>query len=218
MDRLTEIRKVRDIMKHVDYYKLTNILDSYCLSIPLYIKDFKNEMFEFGHHFVGGSNLLYRARIIDEKNKEPYKYLQDLSYIPNDKKNLIKSYGRVNKPGESMFYASTQMQTACIETFSKGESLEKLMEKGSLMLAVGVWKIEKPMTFVQMTSPEVYFGRFINEIKMKDLDLPIVNFETIKTQNKHIREQIGNEEEFKILEFFSEEFAKIEIKIGRAHV
>lgn len=206
MTRIDELIKVRDILSKVDYKTLTNIMDSYVPRIPISIIDFKNEKFDLRQHYAGGSNLLYRARILDEKTKTPFPLLQDLSFIPDDKRHKIEKYGRVNKPGESMFYASTELATACIETFSKGESMRRFMEKGSLMLAVSVWKIEKPMTFVQMTSPEKYFERFINEVSTSDLKK--VTIDSVRKQNQHLREQVGNEEEFKILEFFSEEFAK----------
>jgi len=206
MTRLEELIKVRDILSKVDYGTLTDIMDSYVPKIPLIVFDFKNKMFDLGQHYAGGSNLLYRARLLDEKTKQPFPLLQDLSYIPDDKKYKIQKYGRVNKPGESMFYASTNIATACLETFSKGENMKIFLEKGSMLLAVGVWKIEQPMTFAQMSSPEKYFERFINEVNT--LDLKKVTIEKVRKNNQYLKEQIGNEEEFKILEFFSEEFAK----------
>lgn len=205
MSRVDELKKVREILSKVDYPTLTNILDSYLPSVPLSIIDFKNEKFDLGQHYAGGSNLLFRARILDEKTHKLYELLQNLSYIPEDKWDKIDKYGRVNKPGESMFYASTEFSTACLETFSKGESMNKFIDKGSLMLAVGTWKIDHPMTFAQMTSPEDYFERFVKEI---NLDINKITIDSVRKQNEHLRKQIANDDEFQILEFFSEEFAK----------
>lgn len=206
MKKLEEIKKVREIVAETDYSTVTEILDSFCPEIKLSVRDFTNKDFELRQNYTGGSNLLFRARILDKKTNTPYKLLQDLSYIPEEFKHKIDKYGRVNKPGESMFYASTQMPIACIETFSKGESMKRFIEKGSLMLAVSVWKIERPMKFVQMISPEKYFQSFIEEYM--SLDLSKVKIETVRKQNQILREQIGDEYDFRLLEFFSEEFAK----------
>lgn len=205
MTNFSELYKVRDILKQTDYGTLSNILDSYLPNIPASILEFQNNQFELNQIENGGMNMLYRARIIDE-TKVPYQTVEEISYIPQNKRHLIKYYGRVNKPGESMFYASTEMGTACVETFSKGENYNILKEKKSIMLVVGTWKIEKPLTLAHMTSPEQYYTRFLEEAK--SLNLKKVTLKQVQEQNDHLRKLLGDNDGFEILNFFSEEFAK----------
>jgi RES domain len=207
MNRLSEIYKVKQILKEVNYATLTSMLDLYLPSVPICVINFDNRSRAFNKS--NETNFLYRARLITNNEQKSYQNIEDITYISEVKKHKIKTYGRVNKPCEPMFYASTEMAIACLETFSKGENFNLLKEKKSLLLDVGVWKIEKPMTIARMISPEKYFERFIEEVK--GLDLKKVTIETIRKQNEELKIQINNEEEFKILEFFSEEFAKTNI-------
>lgn len=206
MDRLSELHKVKDILTQVDYKTLTSILNSYVPRIPASIIDFKNEKFEFRQIHAGGMNLLYRGRLFDE-TKISFPNIKDISFVPSDKLHTIKQYGRVNKPGESMFYASTALETACVETFSKGENFDRLKKENGLTLVVGTWLIEQPMTLAHMACSEKYFESFSEEAK--SLNLKKVTLETIKKQNEHLRTLFDNDEDYQILSFFSDEFAKI---------
>ncbi|MEP7238351.1 MAG: hypothetical protein ABI685_10815 [Ferruginibacter sp.] len=205
MTNFSELNKVRDILKQTDYRTLSNILDSYLPNIPASILEFENNQSELNQPENGGMNMLYRARMIDE-TRVPYQTVEEISYIPENKKHLIKFYGRVNKPGESMFYASTELGTACVETFSKGENYNVLKKKGSLMLVVGTWKIEKPLTLAHMASPEQYFSRFLEEAK--SLNLKKITLKQVQEQNNHLKKMFEGNEGYEILNFFSEEFAK----------
>jgi len=135
-----------------------------------------------------------------------FQNIQDLSFIPDHKLELIKEFGRVNKPNQSMFYASTNENTACIETFSKGLNMRKLLKKKKLFIAVGVWHIEKPLALAQMISPIKYLNTLNNTET-----ITAQKKENIIANNEYIRKLISNEEQYKIWNFFSEEFAKNEI-------
>lgn len=204
MNRLSELQKVKDILPKVDYKTLTHILNSYLPRIPACVLEFKNDPFELNQLPNGGSNILYRGRLIEDHI--PFSAIKDISYVPSDKLHTIKQYGRVNKPGESMFYSSTSLQVACMETFSKGENFDLLKKGKSLKLVVGTWKIEKPMTLARMTCSESHFTSFWEEVKA--LNLKKVTIETIKAHNDHIRKIINSEEDYQILSFLSDEFAK----------
>lgn len=206
MNTIHELRNGRKDLVKTDYAVMSKFLDSILPRIPLSVLDFKNRKFELKQQ-TGGLNLLYRARIIE--NKEPHNLVQDLSYIPKEKTHLIVKHGRANKPGQSMFYSSTSLEAACIETFSKGENRKQFLEKGSLMIAVGVWEIIEPMTFIHMTSQEKYFEEFLQ--KANNLQLKKVTIETIREQNAYLKKLIADDQQFEILEFFSEEFAKLDI-------
>ncbi|MDP1623422.1 MAG: hypothetical protein Q8M08_13905 [Bacteroidales bacterium] len=74
------------------------------------------------------------------------------------------------------------------------------------MLVVGTWAIEEPLLLAQMLSPEKYLDRFVNDLK--DLKEQALTLDFLRQENEKMRKQINNEELYKILEFFSEEFAK----------
>ncbi|MDE5422379.1 RES domain-containing protein [Ancylomarina sp. DW003] len=213
MSKIEELYKLKDILHKVDYKTLCGILDTYLPRIPISIKDFKNERFELNKNVGEGSNLLFRARILNSDIS--YKTLSEISYITEKDKNLIKDYGRVNKPGESMFYASSDILTACVETFSKGENMKRFLAKGNLVLVVGVWKIKKPMSFAQLVSPESHYEEFIKDFEFSQNK---VSIESVRKYNSWLKNALNDDEQFKILEFFSEEFAKTNIKNGNDYM
>ena len=103
MTNFSELYKVRDIIKQTDYRTLSDILGSYLPNIPASILEFENNQFELNQIENGGMNMLYRARIIDE-TKVPYQTVEEISYIPQNKRHLIKYYGRVNKPDRGDYF------------------------------------------------------------------------------------------------------------------
>lgn len=210
MDLLNDLRKVRDILSRIDYKTLTTILDSYVPSIPMAIFDFDNRPNAFGQWYAGGNNLLYRGRLITDPEKKPFSEFNQINYIGKENLDKIIKYGRVNKPGESMFYASTKKAIACLETFTKEVDLEHLGDNSlSLFVQVGIWKIETSLVLARMPIPENDFATFLNKMKM--LNLEQITLDEVQKQNAELRGAFSNEEHFKILEFFAEEFAKIKM-------
>jgi hypothetical protein len=193
MERLSELIKTRDILDKIDYKALTEILDAYLPSVPISVIDFDNRPRAFNQTH-SQSNLLYRARLISNNGNKSFDRYDDITYISAANRHKITEFGRVNKPGESIFYASTESAVACIETFSRGANFNLLKEKGSLLLNVGTWKIEKPMTLARMASPEKYFEKFLEEVK--SLNLRKVTIESVRKQNEEIRKVLNNDEEF----------------------
>lgn len=208
MNRINELKKVRDILKEVDYKTLSNILDSHLPSVPILVYDFDNRPFALNQPNNGGLNLLYRGRLLTSPDNKPFQEFKQINYIHRDDIDKIKKYGRVNKPQESMFYASTEMAVACLETFSKGIKTEDLEKNISLFIQIGIWKIESPLVLARMTSPEKYFSDFVEQEEIKRLNPKKVTLETVKAQNEKIRKEFTKSEDFEILEFFSDEFAK----------
>lgn len=206
-DKYNELLKIRDILGKIDYKTLTDTLDSFLPRIPVNVWDFKNEKFGLNQLHTGGTNVVYRGRI-NQKDETPWERLSDISYIPEGKKNKITEFGRVNKPRESMFYCSADLHTACVETFSKGLNYERIKKEGKLHLTVGAWKIEKPLVLNWMTHSEKYFETFRGNLK--GLTLKNHSIETVRANNSKIKE-LFDEKSFKILEFFSDEFAKVDI-------
>lgn len=110
-----------------------------------------------------------------------------------------------------MFYASTKKAIACLETFTKEVNLNELEnDSASLFVQVGVWKIISPLVLARLPIPEEHFSEFFREMEM--LKLEKITLDVVKNQNANLRSALNNEEEFKLLEFFAEEFARIKMK------
>lgn len=210
MDRMTELKKVREILDKIDYKDLSEILDSYTPRIPMAIYDFENRPNEFGQSYAGGNNLLYRGRLITNEEKKPFAEFKEINYIGKENLHKIRQYGRVNKPGESMFYAATKKAVACLETFTKEVKLDEIEDKStSLFVQVGVWKITNPLVLARLPIPEDHFSEFLGEMEM--LKLEKITLDVVKRQNDSLRKILKNEEEYKLLEFFAEEFARFKM-------
>jgi len=205
MINFTELLKVRDILTEIDYVELTKRMDSYLPRFPISILDFKNASFQLGQRQYGGMNVLFRARV--NENDVPWPLIEDISYIPERKKDKIKYFGRANRPNESIFYSSTSLESACMEMVSHGANSEFLRQNGSIMMTVGVWKINNAITLAHVVHSEKYFESLRKEFK--DLNFKKVTLETVKKVNQHMKQLLDNNEEaFSISEFFAEEFAK----------
>jgi RES domain len=208
MKKIVELRKVREILSKTDYKTLSDILDSYVPSVPISIYGFDNKPFALSQLQNGGLNLLYRGRLLTDNENKPFKEFKEINYISKEDVSKIRKFGRVNRPFESMFYASTEMAVACLETFSKGVKLEELEGNKSFFVQLGVWKINSPMKLARMISPERYFNDFIENEEIKKMNLKKITLEIVKSQNEKLKSTLSTEEEFEILEFFSQEFAK----------
>jgi len=190
----------------MDYNALKITCNEYFQSLPFPIVDFTNEKFFFRQREFSGLNVIYRARHITNENNRPHESLSDISFIPEDKLDKIKEFGRVNKPHEAMFYGSLNIPTACTEAVSKGNVFEF---KSSTMLSVGVWQFEKPLKLVQIPHSEKYFKEFY---KMVNFESEKIQIDHIQENNENLRKKVGNDFDFEKLMFFADQFAKWGIK------
>jgi len=212
MRKYTQIQ-IQDFMERIsnhyhrmDYNDLKITCNEYFQSLPFPIVDFNNKKFFFDQREFGGSNVIYRARHITNKNNTPHETLSELSFIPKDKLDKIKEFGRVNKPHEAMFYGSLNHSTACAEAVTKGN---KFQNTDSTMLTVGIWEFEKPLKLVQIPHSEKHFKKFYEEVGFKSEKIQL---EHIKESNEELRKKIGNDFNFEKLMFFADHFAKWDIK------
>ena len=192
----------QDMLLNMTYEEVTYTCDHLLRSVPMSIVDFDNKPFYFKQPEGGGSNLLYRGRLITNKQNVGHEKVQDISFIPKEKTELIKDFGRVNKPRQSMFYGSLDWCTACIETISHGFDFKN---NDSCMLTVGIWAFQSPLTFVQIPHSIKYFNEFYKKVPYKPTQSIIDN---IITNNARINKSLRNELDIKILTFFADEFAK----------
>ena len=205
-----EIREfIKDIpqnVKNLTYNDLVSQCNKYFAALPMASVDFTNEQFFFRQLEYGGLNVVHRGREITNPENRPHPNVADISYIQKEDIELIKKFGRVNKPKQSMFYGSLSYHTAVWETLSKGVEFRN---SGSGMVTVGTWIIEKPLKLVQMPHSEKVFTALYDIVSYKPERLRL---EHIKDHNMLLKKQIGSDIGYEILELFGDAFANFDIK------
>ncbi|MCX6272559.1 MAG: RES domain-containing protein [Bacteroidetes bacterium] len=199
------MRRIPDHLYRLDYDAIKVECNSYFPGIPISAVDFDNNKFFFNQYDYNGTNVVYRARVITNPDNRPFELVSQISYIPEDERLKIKEFGRVNKPGEPMFYGAVTLPTACTEAINKGNPD---LNKNSVMLTVGVWKFETPLTFAHIPHSYKYFERFYKEL---DMVSESIQLEDIKRQDDDLRNKINNDFRYEILQFFADEFAKFTV-------
>jgi len=179
--------------------------NEYLLKLPIVISNFENQPFYFKQRELGGKNLIYRARKIDNTSNIPYPKVADIDCISESKKGLISSYGRVNKPEERMFYGATSYSTACFETLSKGKDFQKL---ASAMTTTGCWIVEEPINIVEIPYSRKYSEKLTSI--SKNPSVKISNDLLIK-QEKHFKKLLENDLDYEKMILFSDSYANFEI-------
>jgi hypothetical protein len=204
LSRINQIRAHRSSLIAEPNGRFVEILDYLLPRIPLVVTQFENQKFDFRQQQWGGLNMLYRARIIED-DRIPYRTIKELSYIPKEDAHKIVKFGRVNKPRESMFYASTSELAACAETFTKGNMLKKFQANKKLFIAVSIWKVKKPFSFVEMACTVEYFGSFLD--KLNNSEFHKLSVKDVKRKNERLRSFIESPIDKEIFDFFSDEFS-----------
>ena len=206
------LNEFKNELSGLDYGSLTEMCNERFPMLPFFEVDFKNDLFEWKQREYGGSNVIYRARHITNDDNRPHDNVSEISYIPKSKIDKIKSYGRGNKPQESMFYGALKLPTTCVEAITKGNVLN---DAKSTMLTVSVWKVEKPLTLVKIPHSEKYFKSFYEKVNFKSSKIQL---EHIQNTNKEIRKQIANDSAYQDLMFFADAFAKWDIKLDHDYM
>jgi hypothetical protein len=213
------------LYKH-DYRDVRPWLIDYIRSVPVPI--LKREAFPrmSPSGWYSDPNILYRACENTEfqktkyTNSLPWKTVSRISHVPLEKEQeLIKDYGRANLPGQARFYCSNYYPAACLECLTKGFTID--VNEGKTVTS-GRWKVVAPLVLAQIAfspkklleirhlNPELYEERlaftkgwYEHAIK-KFEEIPIEGFSLDYT--------------IRLLEFFSDEFAKTNIESGRDYI
>ncbi len=180
-------------LSQVSYNKLVNALTS------LQFVPFVTGILKKGH-FIERARINSTGEIFTTENQISYR-----TDYPN-----IKKYGRANVPHYSLFYGAFESDVIkhprfvnLLETSEIFRNLEEdKVENADFIMTVGKWKIKEDIEVVQMVFDE-------NSIKnSKDIKRGY-DFHIKKLSNEHPE----HKHQFElILNFFSNEFAKKEIK------
>lgn len=200
------IKRIPNKLDEYSYDRIVVMCNHFFPRLPISIVDFTNEPFFFHQQQFGGKNVIYRGRHITNPQNQPHKFVSEISFIPESEISKIKTFGRVNKPVESMFYGALKFATACIEAISKGNVFK---DNNSAMVTVGTWMFDTPLKLAQMPHSEKYCDLFFNTVSYKS---ERVTLEKVRARNAEIRSQFGDELDFEILELFGDAFARFDIK------
>jgi hypothetical protein len=142
--------------------------------------------------------FLYRARV-NEKGK---KFLH-LDQLTLRKHKDVKSFGRANQPGESIFYCSTNMNLACGEVLQDLRySFQPKYEVG--FATVSVWKILKDIRVAP-----IYYSENVTKVRKDIAAYKEGNKKQVREWNNvsHATLDVSD----LIMEFFCDEFSKSDI-------
>lgn len=175
-------------------------------NLPISIYNFENKPFEFGQSRFGGKNMIFRARLITNSNNSPFTNISEISYISNNNLNLIKNFGRANRPKHSMFYGAFDYHISCAETLPPADVT---LAKGSFFFVVGMWEVISPLKLAQMPHSQRIFNDFYNTV---DFVSESINSYHVMEYTKKIKNQIQSEFDYNNLVYFADEFARFDEK------
>lgn len=215
----------KELDKH-EYHEVKPWLVDYIRTMPIPIL-VNNKFFRLTKGGIyQNPHELYRAcensTIIPEKStmKFPWKTVERISHAPLNKQiEYIKDYGRCNLPGEARFYCSNFYPTACIECLTNGFVKDKNQDT---TVTLGTWMVNKPLVLAQV----VFSKNKLNELKRFNPELydDRISFteswyaDTLQEMEKDPNRTCSMDYAKEILEFFSDEFGKLEITSGRDYI
>lgn len=216
---------LRNISKQLDWHEYTDLkpwLIDYIKTMPIALRiDKRFPRFKEG--FYRSPNELYRAcentTIIPTRSTMalPWSTVERISHAPLDKQHLyIKNFGRCNLPGEARFYCSNYYPTACVECLTNGFTNDRSEDK---TVTLGAWTVNQPLVLAQ-----VAFSK--NKLKEISHFAPAFYADKIKFSEswyEHTFKELENDSSrtcsidyaMEIIEFFSDEFGKMQISSDR---
>jgi hypothetical protein len=181
------VSKLRGLtLKDISLKELDQLIDSVFYIIP------------FSLGVIPKNTLFYRARV-NEKDKS-FLHLDQLTLR---KHSDVKSFGRANQPGESIFYCSTNMNLACGEVLQDIRySFKPKYEAG--FATVSVWKALKDIRVAP-----VYYSEKVAKVRKDVASYKEGNRKQVREWN-HVSHATLDVTDL-IMEFFCDEFSKSDI-------
>jgi len=192
--RFVSVDEAINLIEHLEQLNLSEVDDTY---LEKFIED-KIKIVPYTNGVIKSGAELFRARL--NKDISPYTEVKDIWIPPAD---LIKYYGRANKPKERIFYCASNFRLASFEVIQDFKnSLSPKQEVA--FLTIGVWKVIEDINAAAIIhSPVLHKVR--NDIKD--------NFQKHQKilYQKHITPEIATASSL-VSQFFSDQFTKHEIK------
>ncbi len=140
---------------------------------------------------IPAKNSIYRARINEDKEK--YYKVSDIS-APEDKH--VQSYGRANKPRQTLFYGSETRPVAYFEFATKLASTIPVGEE--FLITAGKWNMKEPLSLALVFNPNIPRTKEYTKKHGQAFDTSLLQLDKDY--------QAGTKDFF---EFIAEEYAKV---------
>lgn len=212
---LNYLKGLPEHLYRMDYKDICIDLDSYISHLPISIFS-TDKISRFEETSPRDKSIIYRARenevYIPERSshKLPFKNLREISMIPDEKKEIIKQFGRCNKPLQPRFYASNNYPTACMEALTNGFT-QGVSE--SKFVTIGSWKIIEPLVLSQINYSKKSLEQFL-EYDMERYKKMVKYAEEFDNHNlKQMEDGKYDDSEYQheLYKYFADEFARIDI-------
>ena len=188
--RFVSVDEAFKLIEHLEHLNLSEIDDIY---LEKYIED-KIKIIPYTNGVIKAGTELFRARL--NINEKPFTEVKDIWVPPID---LIKEYGRANKPNEQIFYCSSNFRLASFEVIQ--DIKNSLSPKNEVaFLTIGVWKTLEDINLADIIhSPVLHKTR--GDIR--------ANFQKHQEilYKQHLTPEIATASSL-ISQFFSEQFTK----------
>lgn len=187
VDAIKKIRYLKTLdLSRINDLELTNLINDSFNIIP------------FTSALLPAGSKLFRARI--NNNGNHFIYTNDLYAPPS---SCIKEYGRANKPGERIFYCSSNLKLAAFEVLTNSQVyLNRSLE--DIKISIGIWQ-----TKMNLHVASIYDNPKLHTLRKDILDEYLINQEMLFNGNISFNAAVSNS---LLLQFFAEEFTKCDTK------
>lgn len=192
--RFVSVEDATILIDQLEQLNLSEIDDTY---LERFIED-KIKIVPYTNGVIKAGAELFRARL--NINEEPFTEVKDIWVPPID---LIKDYGRANRPKEQIFYCASNFRLASFEVIQDFKNSFSPKHEVAF-LTIGVWKVIDDINLADIIhSPVLHNVR-------DDIRANFKKHQEILYQ-KHLTPEIATASSL-ISQFFSDQFTKREIK------
>jgi hypothetical protein len=212
-DIIVNLRQITANVNNYTYEEINRILSKLIPHVPIIIYQ-SDKIPRSDKGLYRDPSIIYRARPNkpldqDSTMEMPWTKVSEISLVPETKKDKIQ-FGRANKEKQSRFYASNDFHVACYEVIWHKFPL-KTNEKDQ-KLTIGKWKITKPLNLAYIPYSTNYLSKILNNgIKIQEDIYKIIDKEKEQINNLLLKQKSDIDSDKSIIEYFSDEFAKLEI-------
>lgn len=188
---------------NLDYHSVESIIDNLSFRMPSIADYHPSTPPQF--------QRIYRARVADRKTyRSTFKHIADLLYPPDDIKSTIK-WGRANLPKQQMFYGGFYELNSCVEVIPPENNLN-----AEHYFVVGEWTIIGKVVLARLPNSTTELINLPAELNIQNMEHRL---QRMNENNEAIKQmKWSSEEEYQILQFFGDQFAKVRIKSEKDYI
>ena len=209
------LQRLDKVLHNMTFDQARDILSDNLPRVPIPITDFDNSPFFFNQREYGGMNLVYRARPNEKGDtwaSSNFTTVKELSYVPSDSLDKIKTHGRVNKPHEAIFYGAFDGSTAAIEILHANQAF---IQSRSAFITISIWRFTQPLILADIPLSKRQHDALYEELAGVDGFKSKFDESYFKRQNEAKIALKYNELDNCVMDYFSDKFC--ESKEGNQH-